>query len=596
MSLKKKRKKQTRQKKAPTIARPEAIPQNLLAEQSILCLCLLHPKHWITVRSALQVGDFYDTSHRLIFSALVDIEEAGDPIELLSLTDRLGPEYYDLLSELLDHTPPGRPDYWIRLVLEKSQLRSIWALLGRIREGLNEHANLQQVLTEIDSGLGYVRRRSRWGVEAEAAWEERLTWDYERNGRRELIPTKSNFKDVLSSDPRLKKCLVYDEFREDIVALAPPPWNEPPHSRTLGRTEIGGPWLDEDFTRLQCWLEAEYGSCLSRDNLAAVCVLVSRLASHHPIRDALEAVSWDGTPRIDTWLVDFLGASGDSDYLRFVGSRWLISAVARVWDPGCKADHVLILEGRQGAGKSTALELLATVDGRSWFSDTPINLSSKDAYLALQGKWIVELAELDSLMRAEDSQAKAFFSSRVDRYRPPYSRNTRDFPRRCVFAGSVNHSDYLRDETGGRRYWPVACGEIDLAGLRVERSQIWAEAVARYKSGERWFPTTREERELCSRQQAERQIEDPWLPILVAHLNSVEAPNGLTSHEILGTAIALPSEKIGRREQIRLGRIMAQLSTWRATRIERSVRRVRGYVPVDPVDNVDNMDNGGLEF
>jgi hypothetical protein len=190
-----------------------------------------------------------------------------------------------------------------------------------------------------------------------------------------------------------------------------------------------------------------------------------------------KAPEWDGVGRLDHWLVDYFGVE-DTEYARCVGRWWLISAVARVFKPGCKADHVLILEGLTGTFKSTAIATL--VPRREWFSDTPFVIGDKDGFLSLAGRWIQELAELDSLTRSDPARSKAFFSSGIDSYRPRYGRSVVQVPRQCVFVGTVNPSGsgYLVDETGNRRFWPVTCRTLDLPNLAAARDQRWAEATA----------------------------------------------------------------------------------------------------------------------
>jgi predicted P-loop ATPase len=205
------------------------------------------------------------------------------------------------------------------------------------------------------------------------------------------------------------------------------------------------------------------------------------------------------------WLSNYLGVPV-SDYASAVGDRWLISAVARIYQPGVKADCCLILEGRQGSKKSTALKTLCG----EWFTDEIADFGSKDAAMQVRGAWIIELAELDSISKAAVGKVKAFMSRGTDRFRPPYGKHVIAAPRQCVFAGSVNHSTYLRDATGGRRFWPVVCGQINIDELRCDRDQLWAEAVVRYRAGEPWWLDTVELNRAAEHEQADRYEGDAW--------------------------------------------------------------------------------------
>ena len=202
----------------------------------------------------------------------------------------------------------------------------------------------------------------------------------------------------------------------------------------------------------------------------------------------------------------YLGAE-DTPLNRAFGSRWMISAVARIMQPGAKVDHMLILEGPQGAKKSSALKVLA---GAEWFTDELAEIGSKDAAQQMRGIWIIEIAELDAIGRAEVSRIKAFLTRTTDRYRPPYERYVVEVPRQCVFAGSVNPDTYLRDETGNRRFWPVRCGRIDLDALRRDRDQLWAEAVARYREGAIWWLDEPELIAEVKAEQDQRYHADAW--------------------------------------------------------------------------------------
>jgi putative DNA primase/helicase len=220
------------------------------------------------------------------------------------------------------------------------------------------------------------------------------------------------------------------------------------------------------------WLQHQR-ICVSVDVAGQAVQAAARDHVFHPVRDYLTALRWDGTPRCSTWLNVYLGVLS-SAYAAAVGERWLRSAVARVMKPGCKADCCLILEGDQGIKKSTALQKMT----EPWFTDEISELGTKDSALQTRGVWVIEIAELDAMKRPDVTRIKSFMSRSVDRFRPPYGRHLIQSPRQCVFAGSVNPGFYLRDETGGRRFWPVRCGQILIDELVRDRNQLWAEAFA----------------------------------------------------------------------------------------------------------------------
>jgi predicted P-loop ATPase len=247
---------------------------------------------------------------------------------------------------------------------------------------------------------------------------------------------------------------------------------------------------------------------------------MARLNGFHPVHDYLDTLQWDGVPRIDKWLTTYAGAE-DSEYTRAVGAIWAVAAVRRVRRPGCKFDEMLIFEQpTQGTEKSSALAVLAVRE--EWFTDDlPLNVEGKRVIEALRGKWIVEAAELSGMKKADVGHLNALLSRRIDRARLAYGRLPIEAPRQSVFAGTTNKSEYLRDTTGNRRFWPVLIVQFDLDALRRDRDQLWAEAAAREAKGE----SIRLPRELwpeAAKEQRQRLADDPFVAVLAEHLGHLE--------------------------------------------------------------------------
>jgi predicted P-loop ATPase len=313
----------------------------------------------------------------------------------------------------------------------------------------------------------------------------------------------SNAVVMLRQSPEWQDVLGFNEFSLYTVARRPAPWPQ---------SQAGRNWSDDDDSRTAVWLQ-QHGLAVSSKVAAEAVQTVARENSFHPVREYLARLVWDGTPRLDSWLHRFLGAT-DSPLNAAIGQRWPISAVARIMRPGCKVDHVLLLEGPQGLGKSTALEILASP---TWYTDHLSDLGSKDSRLELHNKWIVELGEFAS--RRSELERKAFLTACADNFRAPYERRAQWVPRSNVFAATTNDPVPLTDETGGRRYWPVSCcGRIDLDGLRENRDRLWAEAYALYQAGEPWWDDFAEFREALAVEQESRyqggpldELILPWL-------------------------------------------------------------------------------------
>jgi predicted P-loop ATPase len=313
-----------------------------------------------------------------------------------------------------------------------------------------------------------------------------------------ILPVLANAIAAFRHAPEWGGVLAFNEFGFGTVALKPAPWGAVPE----------GEWTDHEDRLAAEWLQKQ-GILVSAEVAGQAVQTAARDHPFHPVKAYLQGLHWDGAERLDGWLSRYLGAA-DNEYSRAVGARWLISAVARIFHPGAKADCCLILEGPQGIRKSTALRTLAG----EYFTDELADLGTKDAAMQTRGVWIIELSELDSLSHSEVARIKAFMSRTTDRFRPPYGMRLVESPRQCVFAGTVNHSTYLRDETGGRRFWPVACGQIDIGALANDRDQLWGEAKARFDAGAVWWLETENLVQMASDQQIDRYEGEPWEEVI----------------------------------------------------------------------------------
>lgn len=325
-----------------------------------------------------------------------------------------------------------------------------------------------------------------------------------------------------------------------------------------------------------------------KDDVLEAVLTIVRENSFHPVCDYLAGLRWDGTPRLDSLLVRYAGAA-DAEYTRAIGAKTLIAAVRRVRQPGCKFDNVIVMESpEQGRGKSTFIKMLAPQE--DWFAEPGAlnNLESKDAPLALEGKWIIELGEMSVLSKSAVETMKAFVSCATDRVRRPYGRMVEDLPRQCVFIGTTNRNDYLKDPTGNRRFWPVRVGidgQLDLDALVADRDQLWAEAAAREVAGESLF-LPQELWAEAAKQQAGRVEEDPWADTLRAFLDGLPSDDGLGpvgamsrvhSATLLSHALGIHTSKQTRADTHRLKDVMTSLGWAHKDNIRVDGKQGRGY-------------------
>ena len=331
-----------------------------------------------------------------------------------------------------------------------------------------------------DENSNDAQERSKSGVERgsdevdDSKWVDQLELDRKGN----VMPTTDNIVRILLNDKKLAGVGGTDLFQQKPVKAASLPWWKYDPSSTT--------WTDTDDAGLRYYLEKSY-KIVAKGKVDDAIAFVHEKHSFHPVRDYLNSLTWDGTERLDTLFIDYLGAE-DNAYNRAVARKICVAAVARVFTPGCKMDYMPVLVGKQGIGKSHILSIL----GGSWFSDSITTISGKEGYEALDGSWMIEWAELSAARKADIESMKQFISKRYDKYRKAYARRVTDNPRQCVFIGTTNDDEFLRDYTGNRRFWPVqtnaeAKSKDVFTDLANERDQIWAEAVVRFKEGEQLY-------------------------------------------------------------------------------------------------------------
>lgn len=317
-----------------------------------------------------------------------------------------------------------------------------------------------------------------------------------------IRPCVANVVTLLGTSPEWKDVIGYDEFAQRTVIRRPGP------GFPVQVSPYPLLWSDAMDVHTLCWLQRQgvLIHSLAATTAAAAAVARQKENRFHPVVDYLEGLTWDGINRADTWLIEHYGAK-DTAFVRAVSRRWLIGACARAFRPGVQSDYMLLLVGMQGMGKSSGLRAL--VPREEWFADRLSVMSSKDALQELNGVWVLELSELESLRRAEVETVKSFLSGRVDHYRPSYGRHAVDVPRQCVFAGTTNSDTPLLDSEN-RRFWPVRVNRVDVPAIEADRDQLWAEAVHRYKSEECWWLETEELERLARTAQEEAYSADVW--------------------------------------------------------------------------------------
>lgn len=333
------------------------------------------------------------------------------------------------------------------------------------------------------------------------------------NSKGVMRNTYSNLKVIIENDPNIKGKIVFDEFSNRANIVGNLPWNRSNSKNYL---------VDSDITNLCEYIEKTQGITISDERIRKVLKASIEGNAINPPKEYLKSLSWDGIKRIDTLLVDYFGAD-DTEYTRIVTRKWLCGAVARIFEPGIKFDYMLVLVGDQGVGKSTFFQKL----GKHWFTDSIQDVEGNQAIEKLIGSWIIEFGELQAFNRAETRALKRFITATEDKTRLAFSRNTEYFKRQCVFAGTTNEEEFLKDDTGDRRYWPVNFKNKGVTRItesnEFENSvdQIWAEAVYTCKELKETLFLTKSQEELAREQQRKHTIVDDRKGLIVKYFDTL---------------------------------------------------------------------------
>ena len=365
-----------------------------------------------------------------------------------------------------------------------------------------------------------------------------------------LVANLANALLALRRDPAFVELFAYDQMLCAPVLMRPLG-----DDATEGGEFTPRAVTDVDISRMQELIQKIALIRLPKDIVHQAVDVVADDRRFHPVRDYLDGLVWDGVPRLQTWLSCYLGAKSTA-YSKTIGKLFLVSMVARIYTPGAKVDHMLVLEGPQGELKSTACAII----GGRWFSDhLPDVTAGKDVSQHLRGKWPIEVSELHAMSRAEAALLKSFISRTHERYRPSYGRREVIEPRQAVFVGTTNRDTYLKDETGNRRFWPVKTGTIDTDVLTIDRDQLFAEAVKLYRDGVKWWPDKDFERKHIEPEQAARFEADAWEETIADWL---KGKTKVTIGEIARGALSIETPRIGTADQRRIAAVL-ELLGWR---------------------------------
>lgn len=395
-------------------------------------------------------------------------------------------------------------------------------------------------------------------------------WD-RPNGKLDKSSTNNIQNFFIETGSPLRGSLMFNEFSEQIQVMKPLPWWQdtiktiPPQ---------GVQWKGGDTVGCRLWLSRERNFHVKKPDINDAALGVAQFESFHPVKDYLNNLKWDGKKRIDTWLMDYASAK-KTKVNREICRLLLMQAVERIYRPGCQADYTVVLEGEQGVGKSSIVAIL----GGEFYGDFHIDPHNKDSISDMMGKWFLEISEMVSTRKADADSLKAFLTRRKDTVRLPYAAKSEDYPRRCVFIGTINPgalAEYLKDETGNRRFLPIEIFKVNFRGLERARDQLFAEATERVLQGDQIHITDSEVLKTLEDEQRKRQMQDPWLDAIEnwVHQNKKRF---VTTRDIWLWALKGAEAQIKHNDRRRISEVLKTLGYKKGVaRVEG--RNTRGYV------------------
>lgn len=499
------------------------------------------PQEALTTISPEQEADLRAAlTHPAMLDALADDKEWSDAgYALLSLGAK-GFELFQWVSEQAPNFEEGAPEQWWSAHSQyapQSDYRSIYKRAAELG-----WKNPQKISTSAPGVFSTVQTDRTPAPIA-----------LQRTASGKIVSNVKNAATVLAQQTTLR--IAHDEFDERVWVK----WPEDITARPLS---------DEDITRVRIELQGLGMETMAAESVHSAIQLIARRNPVNRVADWLNSLIWDHTRRLSLLMPRGFGTAADRYHIR-AGRNLLLSMVARALQPGCQVDEALVLEGVQGSFKSSALRII----GGEYFKELTADPRTKDFEQQLHGVWLGEFAELNALRRAEDiSRLKQFITCRVDHYRAPYAREVRDYPRRVVLCGSTNEAEWIHDPTGGRRFIPVEVGRINLEWLQENREQLFAEAVALYKAGRKWWVYPRQE--TLAKQEA-RTPEDPWATPVRAYLQGRSEIRDTS--EVLTHVLGVPLERQSKTHQMRVGQILRSLACAQLSRRRIDGKRARPW-------------------